>query len=148
MVRIWPALCVIVNVILTRVQSQTALSILIYPSVLIYLQIFHRRNCLDKCDKSYACNETRLMHYLSSLYLVTILLHVSGLLVAHNHAVTMYICDNWYVLYVLVDLWPADSQLKRTTHTIYRIYTIYMYIITSWWWATRKPEICRCIVTE
>jgi hypothetical protein len=47
-----------------------------------------------------ACNETDLMHYLSSDNLVTIPLHVSGLVVAHHQEVTMYICDNWYVLYV------------------------------------------------
>jgi hypothetical protein len=50
-----------------------------------------------------ACNEANLMHNLSSVYSVTIPLHVSGLLVAHHQEVTMYICDNWYVLYVLVD---------------------------------------------
>jgi hypothetical protein len=57
-----------------------------------------------------ACNETNLMHYSSLVYSVTIPLHVSGLLVAHHQKVTMYICNNWYVLYV--------SQLKRTTRTI------------------------------
>jgi hypothetical protein len=41
----------------------------------------------------YACNETSLMHYLSSVYSVTISLHVSGLLVAHHQEVTMYICN-------------------------------------------------------
>jgi hypothetical protein len=50
-----------------------------------------------------ACNETNLMHYLSSVYSVTIPLHVSGLLVAHHQEVTMYICDRLYLLYVLVD---------------------------------------------
>jgi hypothetical protein len=42
-----------------------------------------------------ACNETNLMHCLSSVYSVTILLHVSSLLVAHHQEVTMYICNNW-----------------------------------------------------
>jgi hypothetical protein len=51
----------------------------------------------------YACNETNLIHYLSSLYSVTTPLHVSGLLVAHHQEVAMYVCDSWYVLYVLVD---------------------------------------------
>jgi hypothetical protein len=32
------------------------------------------------------------MHYLFSVYSVTIPLHVSGLLVAHHQAVTMYVC--------------------------------------------------------
>jgi hypothetical protein len=49
--------------------------------------------------QSLACNETNLIHYLSSANLVTIPLHVSGLVVAHHQEVTMYICDNWYVLY-------------------------------------------------
>jgi hypothetical protein len=69
------------------------------------------------------------MHYLSSVYSVTILLHVSGLLVAHHQEVTMYICNKWYVLYVSVDCQldnrPADSQQ-----------------------ATNMPETCRSIVTE
>jgi hypothetical protein len=42
------------------------------------------------------------MHYLSSVYL-----HVSALLVAHHQEVAMYICDNWYVLYILVGCWRA-----------------------------------------
>jgi hypothetical protein len=48
-------------------------------------------------------DETNLMHYLSSVYSVAIPLHITGLLVAHHQEVTMYICDNWYVLYILVD---------------------------------------------
>jgi hypothetical protein len=56
-------------------------------------------------DSAYACNETNLMHYLSSVYSVTVTLHVSGLLVAHHEEVAMYVymCNNWCVLYVLVD---------------------------------------------
>jgi hypothetical protein len=73
----------------------------------------------------YACNETNLMYYLSSVYSVTIPLHVSGLLVVHHQEVTMHICDNWYVLYVLVDCRRADfSGLRRTTHTNCHIYTL------------------------
>jgi hypothetical protein len=52
----------------------------------------------------FACNENNLMHYLFSVYLVSIPVHVSGLLVAHHQEVTMYICSKWYVLYVLVDV--------------------------------------------
>jgi hypothetical protein len=61
------------------------------------------------------------MHYLSSVYSVTIPLHVSGLLVAHHQEVTMYICDNWYVL---VNCQRADSRLRRTPLTNYLIYTL------------------------
>jgi hypothetical protein len=53
--------------------------------------------------------KTNLMHHLSSVYSVTIPLHVSGLLVAHHQEVAMYTCD---------------SQLKRTTHTNCNIYTL------------------------
>jgi hypothetical protein len=73
---------------------------------------------------AYEYNETNFMHYLSSVYSVTIPLNVSGLLVAHHQEVTVYICNSWYVLYVLVGCrrawleWNfADSRLKRTTGT-------------------------------
>jgi hypothetical protein len=50
----------------------------------------------------YTCNETSLMHYLSPVYSVIITPHVSDLLVADHQEVTMFIYNNWYVLYVLV----------------------------------------------
>jgi hypothetical protein len=65
---------------------------------------------------TYACNKTNLMHYLSSVYSVTIILHVSGFLVAHHQEVTMYICNNWYMLYVLVDCRQALMEWKVTCH--------------------------------
>jgi hypothetical protein len=43
------------------------------------------------------------MHCVASVYSITIPLHVSGLLVTHHQEVTMYICNKWYVLYILVD---------------------------------------------
>jgi hypothetical protein len=75
----------------------------------------------------FACNETNLMHYLSSVYSITIPLHVSGLLVAHHQEVTMHMCSNWYVSYVLVDcrqawvyaytlLPPDDGLLASPKH--------------------------------
>jgi hypothetical protein len=51
----------------------------------------------------HVCNETKLTHYLSSVYSVTTPLHVSGLLVANHQKVAMYICDNLYMLHILVD---------------------------------------------
>jgi hypothetical protein len=71
-----------------------------------------------------ACNETNLTHYLSSVYLVTIPLHVSGLLVAHHQEVTMYVRHNWYVLYVLVDFRRAYRQSTNTYNTYCRICTV------------------------
>jgi hypothetical protein len=77
------------------------------------------------------CNETSLLHYLSSVYSVTIPLHVLNLLVTHHQVETMYICNNLYVLYVLVNCqqaWiptrPANSQLRHTTCTSCCIYTL------------------------
>jgi hypothetical protein len=65
----------------------------------------------------YACNETNFMHYLSSVYSVTIPLHVSDLLVAHHQEVTMCMCDNWYVLYVLVDSRRAARRLSTERYS-------------------------------
>jgi hypothetical protein len=83
-------------------------------------------NCFMFSDRAHlyvhACNETNIMHYLSSVYSVTIPLHVSGLLTAHHQEVTMYVCDNWYVPYVLVDchiytsLPPDDGLLASPKH--------------------------------
>jgi hypothetical protein len=37
----------------------------------------------------------------------------------------MYICENWYVFYVLFDNWRARIQsTKTTTRTIFHIYTL------------------------
>jgi hypothetical protein len=52
--------------------------------------IYTVNNTVTILLKCYACNETNLMHYLSSVYSVTIPLHVLGLLVAHHQEVTMY----------------------------------------------------------
>jgi hypothetical protein len=65
------------------------------------------------CIAIYACNETNLMHCLSSVYSVTTPLHVSGLLVAHHQEVTMYICV-WQLVRVV---------LLRGLFNITRLYT-------------------------
>jgi hypothetical protein len=62
------------------------------------------------------------MHYLSSIYTVTIPLHVSGLLVAHHQEVTTYICNKWYVLYVLVDC-------HLTWYNTYHLLHIHTYLL-------------------
>jgi hypothetical protein len=92
-----------------------------------------------------ACNKTNLMYYLSSVYSVTTPLHVSGLLVALHQKVTVYICDNLYAWYVLVDCRQVRWQSNKTYYT-YQFSRI--IIVTSWWWATSKPETCRGVVTE
>jgi hypothetical protein len=38
-----------------------------------------------------------------SVYSFITTIHISDLPIAHHQEVTMYICDHWYVLYVLVD---------------------------------------------
>jgi hypothetical protein len=97
-----------------------------------------------------ACNETNLMHCLSSVYSVTAPLHVSGLLVVHHQEVTMYICGNWYVLYGLVNCRLAyPNQASRQLTKPYNTYQLpHIYIVTSWWFTTIKPETCRGVVTE
>jgi hypothetical protein len=65
------------------------------------------------------------MQYSSSVNAVSILLHVSGLLVARPQEVTMYICDNGMCCTSLSNpTWPADSRLRRTTRTNCRIFTL------------------------
>jgi hypothetical protein len=36
----------------------------------------------------------------------------------------MYICDGWYMLYVLVDCRQAENRLRCTTRTSCDIYTL------------------------
>jgi hypothetical protein len=77
-----------------------------------------------------ACNETNLMHYLSSVYSVTIPLHVSGLLVAHHQEVAMYI-------WTICMCWPTNSQLWCTTRTNCHIYALLLpddgaVIVVQW----------------
>jgi hypothetical protein len=55
--------------------------------------------------------------YLFSVYLVAIPLRVSALLVAHQQEVTVYKCDSWYVLYVLVDCRLAWTACRKSTNT-------------------------------
>jgi hypothetical protein len=86
---------------------------------------------VDRASR-YVCNNW--MHYLSSVYSVTIPLHVSCLLVAHHQEVTMYICNNWYVLFFLVDCLRAwfefhsnllkmeKLQARNMYEVIYKIY--------------------------
>jgi hypothetical protein len=74
------------------------------------------------CISIYACNETNLMHYLSSVYLVILPLHASGLLVSHHQEVTMYICDNFSKtrtnsrIHTLLP--PYDGQLSSWKHEV------------------------------
>jgi hypothetical protein len=72
------------------------------------------------------CNKINLVHYLLSVYLVTIRLHVSILLVAHHQEVTMYICNNWY-LYVLVDCRRAWLEFDSKQTRIYLV-SLHTYI--------------------
>jgi hypothetical protein len=61
-----------------------------------------RKENNEKYEKE---NERVMKPTWSTIYLQFIelnLLSVSGLLVAHRQEVAMYICDSWYVLYVLV----------------------------------------------
>jgi hypothetical protein len=79
------------------------------------------------CISIHACNKTNLKHcFLSSVYSVIKPIHVSGLLVSHHQEVAMYICDNWYVSYVLVDCRRVRWQWAKTYNT-YQLLHIYIY---------------------
>jgi hypothetical protein len=58
--------------------------------------LFGRRFVFMRVMKPTGC--TIYLQFIQSLHLYIF----SGLLLAHYHEVTMYICNNWYVLCVLV----------------------------------------------
>jgi len=65
--------------------------------------------------------KTNLMHYLSSVYFFSHVLHVSCMSVAHHQEVYFIYTTILYVLFFSVDCLlagrPTDSQLKSTTRT-------------------------------
>jgi hypothetical protein len=76
------------------------------------------------------------MHCLSSVYSVTTPLRVSGLLVACHQEVTVYICDSWYVVYVLVDcqrawLEPGSLSQPQGQNVAERIISIKIQMIQT-----------------
>jgi hypothetical protein len=85
-------------------------------------------------NKDMCTRWNQLMRYLSSVYSVTVTRHVSGLLVARHQEVTMYICNKWYVMYVLVVCQLVSWQSTKTYHLLH------IYIVISCWWANSKPE--------
>jgi hypothetical protein len=93
------------------------------------------------CISKYACNETNLMHSLSSFYLVTITLRVSGLPVAYYQEVAICICDNWYVLYALVECRrDRQSQLSLYRETCKDICIVLTLSETANWWEWKYME--------
>jgi hypothetical protein len=84
-----------------------------------------------QCFSIYACNGTNLMHYLSSVFSVTIPLHVSSLLVVHHQEVTIYICDNWYVLYVLFWLSAGLAGIESNSTRPLMHYLSSVYSVTT-----------------
>jgi hypothetical protein len=42
----------------------------------------------------------------------------------------------------------VDQVCRQSTKTYNTYQLSHIYIVTSWWWATSKPETCRGIVTE
>jgi hypothetical protein len=107
---------------------------------LFTFEVFIKVNCLMRCsvelyDNVYTNvrNETNMMHSLCLVYLVTIPLHVSGLLVAHRQVVTVYMCDSWYMLCILVDSMEFHSIQARhqSTETFNMYQLLHIYIVTS-----------------
>jgi hypothetical protein len=74
--------------------------------------------------------KTNLMRYLSSVYFVNQLLHVSGIFVAHHQEVYCIdtTIDKCCAFYMTVGR-PTDSHLKSTTHTSCCIYTVYFLMM-------------------
>jgi NADH:ubiquinone oxidoreductase subunit len=72
--------------------------------------------CSVNRASKYPCNETNWMHYLASVYPITMTVPVSGLLVAHHQDVTIYI-----YIYICDSLVRVVHR-RLTTRTIYRIY--------------------------
>jgi hypothetical protein len=92
-----------------------------------------------KVKRSYAFNETNLIHYLSSVNSVTLPLHVSSLLVAYHQEVTMCICNKWYVFYwkeyffklleYLHVIIKCETYIFTRSYFIFwGIYTIYKFL--------------------
>jgi hypothetical protein len=105
------------------------------------------------CISIYVCNETNLMHHLSSVYSVTIPLHILGLLVTHHQQVKICICNSWYVLVDCQLAWlewnvHSNQASWESTKAYITCQLLHIYIVTSWWWATSKPETSRSIVTQ
>jgi hypothetical protein len=104
-IRKWPVIWVVSNNGTANSWPPAGVDIRQVMKLIIFLHKFVTNSYTGYTEVhscKYACNETNLMHYLSSVYSVTTLLHVSGLLVAHHQEVAMYICVNWY-MYVLID---------------------------------------------
>jgi hypothetical protein len=78
------------------------------------------------CISIYACNETNLMHYIPSVYSVTIPLHVSDLLIAHYQEVTIYI-------YVCVCVFHSFQACRQSIKTYNTYQLSHIRIVTSWW---------------
>ena len=89
------------------------------------------------------------MHYLSSVYFVSQLLHVSGVFVAHHPevyyiCVCVYIYNNWYVLWCVDDCLLANPANRQSTkkHNTYQLLfvcvcvcvcvCVYIYIYTAY----------------
>jgi hypothetical protein len=67
------------------------------------------------------------MHYLSKLYWVTLLLHVSGPLVAHHQGEEYINLANGTSFTSKMSVsWLTDRRFRSKTSTIYYIYTLYL----------------------
>jgi hypothetical protein len=85
----------------------------------------------------YACNETKLMHCLSSVYSFTILLHVSGLASCQSSGGNNVYMQQLVRVYVLVDCqlaWFDSNHASWQSTKTYKTYQfLHIYIVTSWW---------------
>jgi hypothetical protein len=71
------------------------------PLAAMHLGLFNTDGGTKAIWITEVCMQLNQLDSLFKVYPVTIPLHVSVLLAAHHQEVTMNICNNWYVLYVL-----------------------------------------------
>jgi hypothetical protein len=59
-------------------------------------------------------------------------------------------CNGTNLMHCLSSVYSVHSIQARWQSTkTYNTYQLsHIYIVTSWWWATSKPEKCRSVVTE
>jgi hypothetical protein len=69
------------------------------------------------CISIYLCNKNQLI----ALFILSLFRQSTstcfGRICSPSSGSTLYLYNNWYILYILVDCllaWPTDSQLKRT----------------------------------
>jgi hypothetical protein len=97
----------------------------------------------------YACNETNLMHYLSSVHSSHYTSKCFGLASSPSSGGNKVYM--WQLVPVVHLSWLSaglDGPPTVNWHVQHVATVTYIYIVTSCWWTTSKPDTCGGIVTE